>query len=163
MADIIELLLGQSLVTADQIATAKEEVKRTGIKLEKALEKLGFITEEDIAKARADASSVPYMNLADYVIDTSLTKLIPESVANKYKAVPLFKIADTLTIAMIDPKDIEALDNIRRISKVSNVEPVLVSAKSIEQVLDTYYGTGNSVEEIVKSIESKKYLAKKPL
>lgn len=69
--DIIDLLLKQSLVTSEQIQHAKEEVKRTGMKLEKALEKLGFITQEDIARARADASGVPYMNLADYVIDVS--------------------------------------------------------------------------------------------
>ena len=154
--EVIDLLLKQSLVSTEQVAKAKEEVKRTGIKLEKALEKLGFITEEDITKAKADNSGVPYMNLEDYVIDVSLTKLIPESVANKYKAVPLFKIMDTLTVAMINPQDIEAMDNIRRIAKVSNVEPVLVSTKSIEQVLDAYYGAGNSVEDIVKLIESKK-------
>jgi len=159
--EIIDLLLKGSLVTLDQVAKAKEEVKRTGMKLEKALEKLGFITEEDITKAKADATGVPYMNLEDYVIDVSLTKLIPESVANKYKAVPLFKIMDSLTVAMTDPKDIEALDNIRRIAKVSNVEPVLVSARSINQVLDAYYGEGNSVEEIVKSIENKKSFATK--
>jgi len=159
--EIIDLLLKESLVTLEQVDKAKEEVKRTGIKFEKALEKLGFISEEDIVKAKADATGVPYMNLEDYVIDVSLTKLIPESVANKYKAVPLFKIMDSLTVAMIDPKDIEALDNIRRIAKVSNVEPVLVSSRSISQVLDAYYGEGNSVEEIVKSIENKRSFAAK--
>jgi len=158
--EIIDLLLKGSLVTQEQVDKAKEEVKRTGIKLEKALEKLGFITQEDIAKAKADATGVPYMNLEDYLIDVSLTKLIPESVANKYKAVPLFKIMDSLTVAMIDPTDIEALDNIRRIAQVSNVEPVLVSTRSINQILDAYYGEGNSVEEIVKSIENKKSFAK---
>ena len=159
--DIIDLLLKQSLVTAEQVAKAREEIKRTGIRLEKALEKLGFITEEDIAKAKADASGVPYMNLEGYVIDVSLTKLIPESVANKYKAVPLFKIKDTLTLAMINPQDIEALDNIRRITRASNVDPVLVSLRSIERAIDTYYGAGNSVEEIVKSIENKKSFSEK--
>jgi len=159
--EIIDLLLKESLVTLDQVAKAKEEVKRTGIKLEKALEKLGFITEEDIAKAKADAMGVPYMNLEDYVMDVSLTQLIPESVAHKYKAVPLFKIMDSLTVAMVDPRNIEALDNIRRIAKVGNVEPVLVSTRSIGQVLDAYYGEGNSVEEIVKSIENKKSFAQK--
>jgi len=159
--DLIDLLLKESLVTPDQVAQAKEEVKRSGIKLEQALEKLGFISEEDIAKARADALGVPYMDLEDYVIDLSLTKLLPESVVNKYKAVPLFKIMDTLTVAMVDPKNIEALDNIRRIAKVSNVEPVLVSAGSIRQAMDTYYGAGNSVEEIIKSIESKKTFGEK--
>jgi len=159
--EIIDLLLSQSLVTAEQVQKAKEEAKRTGMKLEKALEKLGFINQEEIAKARADASGVPYMNLEDYVIDVTLIKLIPESVANKYKAVPLFKIMDTLTVAMVDPQDIEALDNIRRIAKVNNVDPVLVSAKSIEQVLDTYYEGGNSVDEIVKLIETKSLSGRK--
>jgi len=159
--EIIDLLLKQNLITQAQVEKAKDEVKRTGIKLEQALEKLGFITEEDIAEARANASGFLYMNLEDYVIDAELTKLIPESVASKYKAVPLFKIMDTLTVAMADPSDIHALDHIRRISKVGTVDPVLVSSKSIEKVLDFYYGQGNSVEEIVKAIESKKLLADK--
>jgi type IV pilus assembly protein PilB len=159
--EIIDLLLRQSLVTAEQVEKAKEEAKRTGMKLETALEKLGFINQEEIAKAKADASGVPYMNLEDYVIDGELTKLIPESVANKYKAVPLFKIMDTLTVAMVDPKDIEALDNIRRIAKVSSVDPVLVSLHSIEQVLSAYYGGVNSIEEVVNLIETKQSSGKK--
>jgi type IV pilus assembly protein PilB len=159
--EIIDLLLKQNLITQAQVEKAEDEVKRTGIKLEKALEKLGFITEEDIAEARANASGFLYMNLEDYVIDAELTKLIPESVAIKYKVVPLFKIMDTLTVAMVDPSDIQALDYIRRISRVGTVDPVLVSAKSIEKVLDFYYGQGNSVEEIIKTIESKKLLADK--
>ena len=66
--EIIDLLLKGSLVTLEQVAKANEEVKRTGVKLEKALEKLGFITQEDIAKAKAEAIGVPYMNLEDYLI-----------------------------------------------------------------------------------------------
>ncbi|MFA6129400.1 MAG: type II secretion system ATPase GspE [Candidatus Omnitrophota bacterium] len=159
--EIIDLLLKQNLITQAQVEKARDEVKRTGIKLEKALEKLGFITEEDIAEARANASGFLYMNLEDYVIDAELTKLIPESIANKYKVVPLFKIMDTLTVGMADPSDIQALDHVRRISKAGSVDPVLVSSKSIEKVLDFYYGQGNSVEEIVKSIEKKKMPADK--
>jgi len=159
--EIIDLLLKQNLITQAQVDKARDEVKRTGIKLEKALEKLGFISEEDIAEARANALGFLYMNLEDYVIDAELTKLIPENVAIKYKAVPLFKIMDALTVAMTDPSDIEALDHIRRISKAGSVDPVLVSAKSIEKILDSYYGQGNSVEEIVKTFESKKLLVDK--
>ncbi|MCK9431318.1 MAG: Flp pilus assembly complex ATPase component TadA, partial [Candidatus Omnitrophica bacterium] len=159
--EVIDLLLKQNLITQAQVDKARDEVKRTGIKLEKALEKLGFISEEDIAEARANALGFLYMNLEDYVIDAELTKLIPENVAIKYKAVPLFKIMDALTVAMTDPSDIEALDHIRRISKAGAVDPVLVSAKSIEKILDSYYGQGNSVEEIVKTFESKKLLVDK--
>ncbi len=113
--ETIDLLLKQNLITQAQVEKAKDEVKRTGMKLEAALEKLGFITEEDIAEARATASGFLYMNLADYVIDAELIKLIPESVANKYKAVPLFKIMDTLTIGSGSLRI--SMDHIRRISK----------------------------------------------
>ncbi|MFA5231865.1 MAG: hypothetical protein WC416_05650, partial [Candidatus Omnitrophota bacterium] len=79
--EVIDLLLKQNLITQAQVDKARDEVKRTGIKLEKALEKLGFISEEDIAEARANALGFLYMNLEDYVIDAELTKLIPENVA----------------------------------------------------------------------------------
>ena len=159
--DITELLIKQSLVTPEQVSKAKDEAKRTGIKIEKALEKLGFITEEEIAKTKADAMGVPYMDLADYIIDSQLTKLISEEVARKYKVVPLFKIKDTLTVAMADPRDVEAIDHIRRVSGVDIVDAVLVSLKSIEYVLSSYYGEGSSVEEIIQSIENKKIFGEK--
>lgn len=155
--EIIDLLLKQGIVTAEQIKKAEEETKRTGIKLEKALEKLGFINEEDIAKIKADALGVPYMDLSDYLIDSELTKLIPETLAKKYKIVPLFKIVDTLTVAMINPRDIEALDQIRKVSKMDTVEPVLVSEKGIQKVLDSYYGVAGSVDEIVKSMDKEDF------
>lgn len=154
--DITEFLLKESLITPEQLAQGKEEAKRIGIKIEKALEKLGFITEEEIAKARADSIDVPYMDLSDYVIDLQLTKLIPEEVAKKCKAVPLFKRKETLTVAMVEPHDIEAIDQIRRVSRVESVDTVLVSSKSIEHILASYYSEGSSVQEIVKSIEAKK-------
>jgi type IV pilus assembly protein PilB len=160
--EILDLLLKQGVITAEQIEKAKEETKRTGINLEKALEKLGFINEEDIAKAKADALGVIYMDLSDYLIDNEIIKFIPENLAKKYKVVPIFKIADTLTVATIDPRNIEALDQIRKISKVDNVDPVLVSEKGIQRVLDSYYAAaGASVDEIVESMEKEKFSAVK--
>lgn len=154
--EIIDLLLKQGIVTPEQIEKAKEEVKRTGIKLEKALEKLGFINEEDIAKVKADTLGVPYMDLSDYIIDVELTKLIPEDLAKKYKVVPLFKIADALTVAMVDPLDIQALDRIRKVSGIDNVDPVLVSERGVQRILDSYYEVADSVDEIVESIKKGK-------
>ncbi len=157
MEEVIELLLKQGLVSAAQIEKARDETKRTGIKLEKALERLGFIAEEDIAKVRADALGVLYMNLSDYLIDAELIKLIPEPLAKKYKTVPLFKISSTLTVAMTDPRNIEALDQVRKSSNMDAVDIVLVSEKSIQKVLDAYYGAAGSVEEIIKGLEKEKF------
>jgi len=156
--DIIELLIKDGLVTKEQVEQAKEETQRTGLSLEKALAKLGFITEENIASSRAGALGVPYMDLTDYLIDAALVKLLPENVAQKYKAVPLFKIGDTLTVAMLNPQDIVALDEIRNVSKMDTIEPVLATEKGIQKILDSYYGAAGSVDEIIKEVDKDKLL-----
>jgi type IV pilus assembly protein PilB len=155
--DIVDLLLKQGVLTAEQVARAKEEVKRTGMKLESALEKLGFINEEEVCRVKAEAMGVLYMDLGNYLIDTELVKFVPENVAKKFKVVPVFKIANTLTVAMVDPQDIEALDQIRKTSKIDDVETVLATERSIAKILDSYYGAVGSIEEIVEIIEKGKF------
>ena len=66
-------------------------MKRTGLNLEKALEKLGFVTEEVIATVRASSLGVPYIDLTDYIIDADLIKLVPENLAKRYKVIPCGK------------------------------------------------------------------------
>lgn len=151
--EIIDLLLKHGLITQEQIDQAKEEAKRTGLAIEKALEKLGFITEESIAVAHAAALGVPYLDLSSYLIDGELIKLIPEDLAKKYKVVPLFKIGERLTVAMVDPQNIVALDQVRKISKIDTIEPVLVSEKGLQKILDTHYGFTGSLEEILEYID----------
>ncbi|MFA5089037.1 MAG: ATPase, T2SS/T4P/T4SS family, partial [Candidatus Omnitrophota bacterium] len=154
--EVIDLLLKEGLITPDMLAKAKEEAKRTGLNLERALQKLGFIRDEDVIKVRAAAMGIPYMDLSDYLIDAELTKLLPENAVKRYKAVPLFKIHNSLTVGMVDPQDIIALDQIRRITQAEMIEPVLVSEKGIQAVLDSHYRPTESVEEIVKSINKEK-------
>jgi len=158
--DTIELVIKKGLITQDQLERARTEVKKTGLPLRKALEKLGFITEEQIANTVADALGVTYMNLTDYMIDPEVIKLVPEAVAKKYKAVPLFKIASTLTLAMVDPQDILAIDEIRRKSKADSIDVVLASEEGIQKALDAYYGAMGTVEELVKGIDKAKFDAK---
>ena len=151
--EIIDLLIKEGLVTQDMIEKAREETKRTGLRMDAALEKLGFITEEDSVKVCAADLGFPYVNLNDYVIDVDLLKLIPEDIVKKYRAVPLFKIGDTLTVGMVDSQDVKALDHIRKITQADMLEPVLVSERGIQRVLDLYYGVIGSVEEIAESFE----------
>ncbi|RJO64946.1 MAG: type II/IV secretion system protein [Candidatus Omnitrophota bacterium] len=151
--EIIELLLQKGLVTSEQIEKAREEAKRTGSKLERALEKLGFIDGEDIAQVHAEVIGATYMNLSDYVIDAGLLSLIPEKLIQKYKVVPLFKVQDVLTVAMINPHDVEALDEIRRSSGIEIIDSVLASEENIQKILDSHYGVVKTVDEIVKAID----------
>lgn len=155
--DIIDLLLEQALVTPGQVAKAREEVKRTGLSLEQALQKLNFVSEDDINQVRADSLGVPYMDLKDYIIDNALIKLIPENIVKKHKVVPLFKIGSTLTVAMVDPGDIVALDQVRKVSKIEDIDTVLTTEKGVQKILDTSYIAGNSIIDIVNSMETKKF------
>jgi type IV pilus assembly protein PilB len=94
--DIADLLLKQGVVTEEVLSKAKEETRRTGLSLEKALEKLGFIREEDIANIRATALGIPFLDLTDYLIDSELIKFIPENLAKKYRVVPVLKSENPL-------------------------------------------------------------------
>ncbi|MBI5873101.1 MAG: type II/IV secretion system protein [Candidatus Omnitrophica bacterium] len=159
--ETIDLLLKQGALTAEQVAKAREEVKRTGMKIEQALEKLGFINEEDIVKVKAESIGVLYMDLGNYLIDADLVRFIPEGLARKYKVAPVFKIANTLTVAMADPQDIEALDEIRKVSGIDDVETVMASGKGILRILDSYYGATGTIDEIVKVLEKENIAALK--
>lgn len=154
--EIIDLLLKEGLITQEALEKAGEETKRTGLSLEKSLEKLGFISEEDIAKIKAAALDIPYMDLSDYLIDVELIKLIPEGIAKKYRVVPLFKIGNTITVGMVNPQDILILDQIRRVSNMDSVDPILVSEKGVQKILDSYYSVRGSVEEIVEAVDKEK-------
>ncbi|MBI5416123.1 MAG: Flp pilus assembly complex ATPase component TadA [Candidatus Omnitrophica bacterium] len=150
--ELVELLLKQKLITGDMVEKAREETTRTGMTMDCALEKLGFITAEDIVKVQAQALGIPYMDLSDYIVDKAIVGLLPESVVRKYGAVPLFKIGQTLTVGMLDPQDIVAVDQIRRVSKIDLIEPVLVSGKGIQRVTEACYGTIKSVDDIIQSM-----------
>ena len=152
--EVVDLLLTEGIITREMLEKGKQEVRRTGLRIEKALEKLGFIKEEDIVKVRANALNLPYVDLSDYTVDAELTKLVPEHIAKKYKAVPLFKINNSITIGMVDPQDVVALDHLRRLTGVEQVEPVLVSEQGVQRVLDFYYRVTGSIQEIVTSLTS---------
>ena len=156
----IDLLIKKGIITEDQVAKAKEEIGKSGIPIEKALEKLGFISEIDITQAVAESMGVPFMDLTDYLIDAEVIKLVPEATAKKFKAVPLFKIGDTLTVAMADPQDIAAIDEVRKRSKMGAIEPVLSTPDMIQKVVDQYYGAIGDAKELVKGLTKEKLEAK---
>ncbi len=156
--ETIEVLLKQGLITPEQAEQAKNEIKRTGLSIEKVLGKLGFITEEDIVRARADALGIPCLDLEGCQIETSLVKLLPESIARKYKVLPLFKIGDTVNIGMVNPSDIVAMDHIRRLISDAHIDVILVSEKNMDKALDNYYNPQSAATKIAQLIgeDSKK-------
>lgn len=152
----IDLLVKKGILDNNQVSLAMEESKKTGMPIEKALEKLGFISETEIVQVLADSLGIPFMDLSDYLIDSEVIKLVPETIAKKHKTVPLFKIGDSLTVAMVDPQDVSAIDEIRKKSKMDAIEPVLSTADMIQRVIDQYYGAIGNAEELVKGLTKEK-------
>src|SRR5438270_2720839 len=139
-----ELLTKASLITQDQLKDALKMQKETGGKLGETLIKLGFVSEEDITECLSQQFGVPSINLAHFEIDSTVIKLIPSEVARKYGVLPVNKTGATLTIAMSDPTNVFAMDDIKFMTGY-NVEPVVASEASLRRAIDKHYGTPRSV------------------
>ncbi len=140
-----ELLTKASLITQDQLKEALKLQKETGGKLGETLIKLGFVSEEDINECLYQQFGVPSINLAHFEIDSSVIKLVPADVARKYNILPVNKTGATITIAMADPTNVFAMDDIKFMTGY-NVEPVVASELGIKAAIDNYYGTTSSLE-----------------
>jgi len=140
-----ELLTKASLISQDQLKDALKHQKDTGGKLGETLIKLGFVTEEDITECLSQQFGVPSINLAHFEIDAGVIKLIPADVARKYNILPVNKTGATITIAMADPTNVFAMDDIKFMTGY-NVEPVVASELGIKHAIDNYYGSTSSLE-----------------
>ena len=140
-----ELLTKASLITQDQLKEALKVQKETAGKLGETLIKLGFVSEEDITECLSQQFGVPSINLAHFEIDANVIKLIPADVARKYNILPVNKTGATITIAMADPTNVFAMDDIKFMTGY-NVEPVVASELGIKAAIDNYYGTTSALE-----------------
>jgi len=140
-----ELLTKASLITQDQLKEALRVQKETGGKLGETLIKLGFVSEEDITECLSQQFGVPSINLQHFEIDAGVIKLIPGDVARKYNILPVNKTGATITIAMADPTNVFAMDDIKFMTGY-NVEPVVASETSLEEAIEKYYGSTRSLQ-----------------
>ncbi|HVR44413.1 MAG TPA: type IV-A pilus assembly ATPase PilB [Thermoanaerobaculia bacterium] len=151
-----ELLIKANLITHDQLKDAlKVQKEMGGAKLGEALIKLGFVAEEDITECLSQQFGVPSINLNHFEIDPSVIKLIPADVARKYNILPVNKTGATITIAMADPTNVFAMDDIKFMTGY-NVEPVVASEIGIKASIDTYYGSTASLElkKVMEDLQS---------
>jgi type IV pilus assembly protein PilB len=150
-----ELLTKASLITQDQLKDALKVQKDTGSKLGETLIKLGFVSEEDITECLSQQFGVPSINLDHFEIDSSVIKLINADVARKYNILPVNKTGATITIAMADPTNVFAMDDIKFMTGY-NVEPVVASELGIKAAIDNYYGTTSSLElkKVMEDLQS---------
>src|SRR5881227_3084275 len=144
-----ELLLKEKRITADQLQQALNHQKANGGKLGFNLVRLGFVKDEEITALLSKQYGVPSINLAQFDIDPGVVKLIPPDTAHKYQIVPLSRSGATLTIAMTDPTNVFAMDDIKFMTGY-NVEPVVASEGAVLAAIQKYYP--NSVAKSASSM-----------
>jgi len=136
-----ELLLKEKLITPEQLQQALTQQKSNGGKLGYNLVKMGFVKDEQITALLSKQYGVPSINLAQFKIDPTIVKLVPTETARKYQIIPLSRSGSTLTIAMTDPTNVFAMDDIKFMTGYT-VEPVVASETAITDAVEKYYPSG---------------------
>jgi type IV pilus assembly protein PilB len=151
-----EILIKESLITSDQLRQALEHQKAHGGRLGTCLMKLGFISDDEITGVLSRQYGVPSINLKFYEVDASVIKLIPQDTAVRYQIVPLSRVGSTLTIAMTDPTNVFAMDDIKFMTGF-NVEPVVASETAIAEAISKFYGeveSGDELDKVMKDLSA---------
>lgn len=150
-----EMLIEQGFITQHQLNEALEEQKLTGQKIGEILVSKGWIAREEFERVLAKQSGVITFDLSGYIIEPDIVKLVPEDLAVKYKFMPVFKVENTLTVAMVDPSNVFIIDELQRRTGCV-IEPVLANEMDIRRAQDQFYGTSGTMQEIVASIDKDK-------
>ncbi len=133
-----DFLVEQGIITREQLREALKYHHEKGIRLGRALIELGFVSEDQIIRALSEQLNVQYVKLKTYKVDPEVLRLISPEIAWNYLALPLFRIRERLTVAMVNPLDIFAIDALTRASKMK-IEPVVCSESDMREALRKYY------------------------
>jgi type IV pilus assembly protein PilB len=145
-----DFLVWSGVITADQLKKAIQDKRRAGERLEQTLVRLKYADESRVFHVLAEYSDLPFVDLDTYMIDDKVVNLIPEELARRHRLIPLFKIGTTLTVAMSDPLNIHALDEIKSKTK-TDVEIAISTDEKIQKAIDQHYGF--SATRLQKSLE----------
>jgi type IV pilus assembly protein PilB len=143
-----ELLLKEKRITSDQLQEALNYQRTNGGKLGANLVKLGYVKDEEITALLSKQYGVPSIALGQFDIDPAVIKLVPAETARKYQIMPLSRAGATLTIAMTDPTNVFAMDDVKFMTGY-NVEPVVASENAVADAIDRYYGVGGPSPRVV--------------
>src|SRR3979411_152808 len=148
-----DLLVKEKIITPEQLEQATKVQKETNCRLASALVRLGFLSDEDVTNFLSRQYGVPAINLSYFEIDPAVVKLIPYETAKRYQILPLSRVGASLTIAMVDPTNVFAMDDIKFMTGF-NIEPVVASESSIIVGIDKAYGTSKEeeLEQVMQSM-----------
>src|SRR5258705_8290912 len=148
-----DLFVKEKIITSEQLQQATKGQKESNCRLGSALVKLNFLSDEDVTNFLSRQYGVPAINLSYFEIDASVVKLIPYETAKRYQILPLSRVGASLTIAMVDPTNVFAMDDIKFMTGF-NIEPVVASESAILEGIEKAYGTNKEedLEQVMQSI-----------
>ena len=144
-AKLGEILVRENLLTPVQLREALEFQREHGGRLGFNLVKMGLVSDDMITAVLSRQYGVPSVNLELFDVDESVIRLIPRDVADKYSVLPLSRVGATLTLAMVDPTNVFAMDDIKFMTGL-NIEPVVVSEASVQEAISRYYSSSREIE-----------------
>ncbi|MBK7758226.1 MAG: type IV-A pilus assembly ATPase PilB [Deltaproteobacteria bacterium] len=143
-----ELLVREKLITPVQLKKAMTEQRDKGGRLGHHLTKLGYVAENELTSFLSKQYGVPSINLADFDIDPEVLKLIPKEVVQRHQVIPINKAGNTLIVAMSDPSNIYAVDDIKFVTNL-NIDVVVASEGAIAEAVEKYYNANVSFQDVM--------------
>jgi type IV pilus assembly protein PilB len=148
MSRLGELLVREKMISLQQLQQAQDEARRTGRRLGVALSKLGYVDDQDLTQFLARQYSLPSINLEDFEIEADVLKLVPKDIARKHMVIPVNRAGATLIVAMSDPSNIYAIDELKFLTQY-NIEPVVTSEAAIDGAIQRYYEKGPDFDQMI--------------
>lgn len=146
-----DALLQDGLVNEEQLQKALEIQKQSGKRLGAVLVEMGVVTENDIVTVLGKQLGIPYINLSNYLIDPATVRIIPENIARRHQLIPINKVGNKLTVAMVDPLNILAIDDIQFMTGLV-VKPVVATSTDINEALNNAYGNEGKMDELMEDL-----------
>jgi type IV pilus assembly protein PilB len=154
MSRLGELLLRDQMISAEQLQRAQDESRRSGERLGNSLVKLGAIQEEDLTQFLSRQYGVPAINLAEFDIEPDVIALVSKDVAMRHKVVPVNRAGNSLIVAMADPSNILAIDDLKFVTGY-NIEVVVASEVGVNQAITRYYEKSSEaqLEQVMNELQ----------
>ncbi len=147
-----ELLVRENIISADQLKQAQSDQRATGKRLAYSLAKLGILGEKDLTEFLSKQYGVPSISLDEFEIDPEIIELVPKDVARKHTAIPVQRAGSTLIVAMSDPTNIYAIDDLKFLTGLK-IEPVVTTDAAIEAAIVRYYEQPEAVSSYEDVLE----------
>ena len=147
-----ELLVREKLISLQRLRSAQDDQAASGQNLSYTLAKLGYISDGEITNFLSTQYRLPAINLDEYEIDAEVIKLVSRDVAEKHKIIPVSRSGSALIVAMADPTNLHAIDDIKFLTGF-NVAPVVASETAIASATERYYSAGPSIEEVMADFD----------